>query len=489
MEIRCKTGTLPIFERVLNTAVVREETAELTIPDAMPDAAELFLTDGLSLIRGKDVHDGGVTVSGLSELTVLYRTEEGDTERLGADVPFEAEANAGCGEDARAVASVRLVSAEARLLSPRRVLVRAEVCVTVSLWAHSELHWLDAAETEGCSVELRREKVMLDPAVAVEEKTFTTEDVQPLPGGKPPVSALLYARAVLRPEGAEPVGGKLVVRGSAAVTAIYRTAGGEIAQAELSQPWSAFPELPDSGTEQHFEIVAALTGCSAEAEDGGFRITVGGVVQAVVRSREELTLITDAYGTDCRLLPVTETMTVDAEAVQEAAADTVSVRLECLRRPRALVTLTADCGRPRPDKDSVRVPVTVKALCMMEDGKPELLTGRGEALCPGSGYVPEVSCGDLYASVAALGAEVRVPVSFAVTRCRREEVRCLTAAEAGEAASRENLPSVTILRVSAGDSVWSLGKARSLPCASIRAYNALAEGEEPAPGSLLLLAR
>ena len=489
MDIKCTVGCLPIFDRVLNTAVSREDTAELTIPDAMPDVSELLLTDGQTLIRGKDVHGGGISVSGISEIAVLYLTEERETARVSIDIPFEAEVSAAAGEGTRAVASVHLVSAEARLLSSRRLLVRAEVCVSASLWAQTEFRWMESAETESCSAEFRREKAKLVPVVAVEEKTFTTEDVMPLPAGKPPVGSLLYAKAFLRRESEEPVGGKLVVRGNAAVTAIYQTAAGELAQAELTQPWSAFPDLPDSGDGHCFETVVSLTGCSVEADDGGLRLSVGGVVQTVIRSTRELELINDAYGTDCSLVPAIEMTVVDAEAAQELMADTVSVHLESLRRPRSLVCLSADCGRPRQDKDSIRVPVIVKALCIMEDGKTELLTSRGEALCPGSGTIPEVSCGELYASVTSLGVDVRVPVSFSFTRCRKEELRYLVSAEVRNPASRIGVPAVTILRTSAGDSVWSLGKERGLPCASIRTYNALADGDEPAPGSLILLAR
>ena len=213
------------------------------------------------------------------------------------------------------------------------------------------------------------------------------------------------------------------------------------------------------------------------------------MVQTVIRSSRELQPITDAYGTDCRLVPMLETTVLDADAVRETVTDTVSVRLDSLRKVRTIMCLTADCGRPRAEKDSVRVPVSVKAVCMMEDGKPELLTGRGEALCPGSGSIPEATAGEPYVSVTALGLEVRVPVSFSVTRCSREELRRLISAEAVSFEPREPTPSVTILRASQGDSVWSLGKARSLPCASIRAYNQRQEGEEPTPGTLLLLAR
>lgn len=489
MEIKCKVGTLPTFERVFNAAVTKEGTAEVTIPDTMPDVSELLLTDGQSLIRGKDVHGGGLTVSGISELTVLFRTEDEKTERISIDVPFEAEAGCSTDDDSRAIASVHLTSAEARVLSARRILVRAEVCVTISLWTPAELRWLENAAAENCGAELRRKCVRLVPVVAVEEKTVVSEDVQPLPAGKPPVGSVLYSRAILRPESAEPVGGKLVVRGNASVSAIYETSAGEIAQAELSQFWSGFIDLPEAGEGLSFDTVTALTGCSVEADGGGFRISVGGVVQAVIRRREELEMIVDAYGTDCSLVPTIETMIVDVEAVPEITADAVSIHLESLRRPRALVCISADCGRPRQEKESVRVPVTVKALCVMEDGKHELLTGRGEAICSGCGSIPEVSCGELYASVASPGADVRAPVCFAQTRYRREEIRYLSAIEAKNSAILKGGPSVTILRAAPGDSVWSLGKARGLPCASVRAYNDLSEEEEPTPGSLLLLAR
>ncbi len=141
------------------------------------------------------------------------------------------------------------------------------------------------------------------------------------------------------------------------------------------------------------------------------------------------------------------------------------------------------------DQETVRVSVAAKALCRMEDGGMELLTGRGEAVFPGTGCVPEVACGELYASLTASGAEVRVPVRISRERSRAERVTYLTggAAEEGEEGGPE--PAVTLLRAEAGDTVWSLGKRKRVPCAAIRAYNHLEEGEEPAPGTLLLLAK
>lgn len=75
VEIRYRSESLNYYERCLNTAVTQEDTQEVIVPDSLPDVSEILETGGQTLIRGKDMHLSGVAVSGLSELTVLYRTE------------------------------------------------------------------------------------------------------------------------------------------------------------------------------------------------------------------------------------------------------------------------------------------------------------------------------------------------------------------------------------------------------------------------------
>ena len=490
MDIRFKGASLQYYERTLHTAVSQEDTAETIVPDALPDAAELLMTDGHSLIRGKDVRRSGVSVSGLSELTVLYRGEDGSLGRLPVDVPFETEISFNVADDAaKIVASVRLVGGEARILNSRKLLLRAEVCVTVSVWTPTVLRWASEAGPEGCRVEVKTERSVLHPVCAVEEKTFTAEETQSLPAGKPRAEALLYTRAALQQEEAEQVGRKLVVRGTAAVSALYRTAGEGIAAAEFRLPWSAFLELPEGEEKLSWELVTALTGCSGElTADGSFGLTVGGVAQAAIRGEREICAVADAYGTDCLLIPQCETAEMDGEAADETKTETVSFRLEARGKPRSIVFLAADCGRPRQEKEELRLPVSAKALCVMEDGSLGLLTGRGEVLCPGSG-VPEIVCGEAYAAVSAGGVELRLPVSFRLTKCLRRRLGFLTGGEVSAREGSAGGPNAVLLRAAEGDSVWSLGKKKGVSCAAIRSYNQLGEGEEPEPGTLLLLAR
>ncbi len=485
-----KGASLRYYEKTLHAPVVREDTQELIVPDARPDIAEVLLADGQSCLRGKDLRSGGIAVTGLSELTVLYRTAEGGLEKLEADVPFEAEFPLNEGGDAdRIIAEVRLVSAEARMLNSRKLILRAECCVTASVWSPRELSWAADAESEGCSIELLREEKTVWPVVQVEEKTFAAEEEVPVPGGKSAPEALLFTRAVLNREGCEAVGSRLVVRGSAEVSAVYMGSDGFPAQALLRLPWSAFLELPEAGEELRWELTCALTGCSASlASGGGFAVSLGGVVQCALRKREELSYIADAYGTDCALLPAFAEAQLPLDVTETQTGDTLELRLGGLKKPRSLLCVTADCARPRGEKEGVRLPVTVKALCLMEDGELECLRGSGEALCPDCACLPEVSAGEPYAGVTPAGVEVRVPVSFRQTVVRTETLRLLTGAEVRQREERHG-PAVTLVTAALGDSVWSLGKSRGLPCAAIRCYNELGPGEEPAPGTLLLLAR
>ena len=237
-------------------------------------------------------------------------------------------------------------------------------------------------------------------------------------------------------------------------------------------------------------MVTSLTGCSGElTEEGGFSFSVGGVVQAVIRSETEIRCIADAYGIDCAFAPVFEATEMDTEASIESRTENVSIFLNYMRKPRSLVFLSADCGRPRQEKENLRLPVNVKVLCMMEDGRMEQLSGRGEIVCAGTDSMPDAACGEVFASVTPGGVELRVPVSIHQARYSRKTLDLLTDAEVSERSERLSSPNVVLLRSSAGDSVWSLGKKKGISCEAIRSYNDLVEGEEPAPGTLLLLAR
>ena len=486
MDLNFEGGSLKYFERVCSAVYTCEETTELIVPDAMPDASEVLMADGQTFLRGKEARPNALVISGVSEVTVLYRPEDGGIRQLKLEVPFEGEsACAGLKETDPLTACVHLVSAEARILNSRKLLVRTEVCILACAWQPKTLRW--AKDTADAALEVKREKRSLFPVTEVTEKTFDLTDTLPLPAGKPPVGELLCCRAGLQQEAADAVGGRLILRGTAFVSAVYLSVSGELAEAGLRSPWSAVLELPPEEGETQCVFTPALTGCSVTLSDGGLEVDLGGVVQAAVHRRVETEYIADAYSAQRELTLETETRTVTVSCSQSEQTDALTVRLEGSKTPRSLTALFADCGKPRQERDLWRVPVTVKALCTGEGG-PMLLTGRGEAVCR-SLESPVLRIGEVYASVSAAGAEVRTPVIFSGVQEETAELQLVTGAALSDAPAEGTSSAAILLRTLPGDTVWSLGKRKKLPCSAIRSVNGLGEDEEPTPGTLLLLAK
>ena len=488
MELNFAGESLKYVERIGCVAFTGEETTELVVPDSLPDVAEILTADGQTFLRGKEARKNALLVSGVSEIAVLCRSEEGGIRRIWLEVPFEEESPCtGLSETDRLSVSVHLMSAEARLLNSRKLAVRTEVCIVATAWTSRTLSWAKDAAA-GTELELRREHCSIFPVTEVTEKTFELSETLPLPAGKPPAGELLYCRASLQQEEASPVGGRLILRGTALLSAVYLSLSGEAAEADLRMPWSAVLEVEPVEGEQSFETELAITGLDAELSDGGLRVELGGVAQAAVHTRLEIAGIADAYSIGAVLRTETETRSLAASCVRTEQTDVLTLRLEGRQPPRSLTAIFADWGRPRQEKELCRVPVTVKAICTGENGAPILLTGRGEAVCRGL-REPSVRMGELYASVSAGGAEVRVPVIFTGMQEELRTLTLLTGAAAEEQPAEPAEFSAVLLRTRPGDTVWELGKRKRLPCAAIRSINGLGADEEPAPGTLLLLAR
>lgn len=488
MEVNFVGSSLKYEERIGELTFTCEETAELVVPDALPDVSEILMADGQSFLRGKEAKKNALVVSGLSEVTVLYCAEDGDLRKLRLEMPFAGEnACAGLTETDWLSASVCLMSAEARILNSRKVAVKTEISIRVSAWSPRMLEWAkDAPETE--TLELKKETCVAFPVTEVTEKTFEVSDTLPLPAGKPPVGEILYSRAGIQQEEANPVGGRLILRGTAFLSVVYLSLSGETAEADLRMPWSAVLDAASDGEEQSCAVELALTGLHTELNEGGISVDLGGVAQAEVYTRTELCYLTDAYSTAFALTPETQTAKLTGACKRSEQTDVLTLHLEGRQPPRSLTAIFACCGRPRQEKELCRVPVTVKALCAGEDGKTILLTGQGEAVCRGM-MNPGFRTGELYASVSSGGAEVRVPVIFSGMQEEIKTLTLLTGAAAEDAPQETGEFTAVLLRTRPGDTVWELGKRKRLPCAAIRSVNGLESDEEPAPGTLLLLAK
>ena len=126
MEFELNRTALSHQKLIFHTQVVREETLEMIVPDAYPDAASLLDTAGVCCLHSKEASEGSASLSGQLHCTILYLPEgEGGLHSLRSELPFQCsleqeEIKADC----TLLALPSILSAETRAINPRKLLLR-----------------------------------------------------------------------------------------------------------------------------------------------------------------------------------------------------------------------------------------------------------------------------------------------------------------------------------------------------------------------------
>ena len=205
------------FRAIYHTLLRQEETLESIVPDALPDITRIIEAAGTVLFRQKETVDGSVRVMGTVCTSVLYMPEgEGGPCCLSLNIPFL------CSGDSPAIqggcqvqVNARVISADAQMLNPRKVLARVELAVEVCVYAEETAEvCIQADHGDDGSIQTLEETYKDLVAVDVAEKNFTFSDVLRLSASRSPMEQLLRSKAELNCAEAKVIGKKLVEQGS-----------------------------------------------------------------------------------------------------------------------------------------------------------------------------------------------------------------------------------------------------------------------------------
>ena len=129
MDIYLNKEKINYVKNVLNTKLSNEETMEMIVPDALPDILRIVDTDAIVYLRSKATDNGRVSVSGVAAATVLYAPDgESGIRKMELEIPFTTSANdAELTQNTRVTASVSVVSADASMINPRKIVVRVNL--------------------------------------------------------------------------------------------------------------------------------------------------------------------------------------------------------------------------------------------------------------------------------------------------------------------------------------------------------------------------
>lgn len=489
-------GFRPVYHALLR----QEETLESIVPDALPDIARIVAAAGTILFRQKETVDGSVRVMGTACTSVLYLPEgDGGPCCLSLNIPFL------CSGDAPAIqsgcqvqVSARVISADAQMLNPRKVLARVELAVDVCVYGEEDAEICDRADHEDDDAIQTLEEAHKDlVAVDVTEKNLTFSDVLRLPASRLPLEQLLRTSAELNCAEAKVIGKKLVVKGECVLCVLYRS-GTETVCARFELPFSQILEVKGGGEDSAVWAEAVLIGmdCTPRGEEE-LEVSFEVLLQAVVRQEREVELLADLYS-------VAQPMEVERGKVSLSPLVEQGSRRQIARQ-------FCQCGIPA--KQVVECRLTIGEVSQVPSGEAaSMVTAKAYAdvlylseddeLCAVSYTVPAscelpvaqggkclVRChlvGEPSATPVTGGLEVRFEAEFIYLITREDVAYFVSSARPGpaEEVSCER-PSVVIRVVGDGERLWDIAKCCRSTVADIQAANAI--GCEDAPSGTLLL--
>lgn len=496
MELELKMQELSFCDKTQRIVASHEESMETAIPEYCPDIARVVDTVGQLKVREKKLTGGRLTVSGAVKVTVLYISEESAGLRsLMLSVPFTCVIDDQRLQNCRSIcADGRLLLVEARPITARKLYVR--------VMPEFEIEGICQVQQQLCcdvgeepSAQTRCETKEAQLLTAVLERTFHfNQECMPEPGcGEP--EDLLLERLHLCVTDCQRVSNKLIVRGEATLSVLYRTAEQDLGSCAMVLPFSQILDalqLPEQAV-YCAEVWAEDSDVRIVRSDGraGFGVSARLGVLIKVYEKTPLCYISDLYSTRY------ETNVHRGEASIAAVREPQTLRQEVTQqlefgqgRPFACVT-GLECSAVETvmegEKATLRTNIRCRLLYQDETGAP-VTTERVMEVAVHMPQLPDSAravCAPVTTTMGVNSCELRFPVDFFVERREPLQIHTIRSVEMSEPTEKEQ-PALILRRAREGETLWDLAKAYRTTVSMVEAANHMEPGD-PLPQGLLLI--
>ena len=482
-------------ESVGNVVLSHEETMETAIPEYCPGMARIVDSVGRLTIREKTLSEGQLVMTGTVRVTVLYTSEDAAGLRsLQMTVPFTCRSDDGRLQGCRHVCvSGRLPLVEARAITTRKLYIRVLAEFVVEGIVQKGQAICRSVGDEP-SVQAKEETVEANVLTAVLEREFgVQEEFRPESGPAP--EDLLLDQVFLRMTECRRVGRRLLVKGEAAVSVLYRTEEQTLRSWDTVLPFTQMlegAELPEEAVYRAEGWLADGSARLTRTEEGaGFGLSLRLGVLVKVYELRKLRFISDLYSTRyASRLEHRPLRVVAAYPAEEKRQEAVEP-LEFGREPAFACLTGAECGGVSTEEEGdhgvLRTNLRLKILYLDESGSPVSAERLAEVKTevPNLPHMVRAMCAPGIVQLSGGSCQLRLPVDFSMEREEARELETVSAVELSEAEEGER-PSLVLRRVERAETLWDIGKAYRTDPRLIVEANGLTEGE-PLPEGMLLI--
>lgn len=493
MDLALQFTEITGYEAADDLIVTHEESMETAIPEYCPDLARIVDAVGQVNIREKNVSDGRLHIGGAIRVTVLYTSEESAGLRsLTLSIPFNCAV-----EDKRRCETIcvqsRLLLLETKPLGARKLYVR----VLPEFRVGGYRKWtrrICTGASESAGLQLRCERATLPLMSRVWERDFPFAQEIPPESGESVAEDLLMDRAFARITACQHFGNKLVIKGEAVLSVLYRAEGQRLCSREVTLPFSQIMEGEDLPEETELSCTVRILEQEVHpvrTENGnGFGVTMRIGVLICAFEEREIEYVADMYSTRCALETVREPITFATAQPPEEVRCTASQRLEgagsfvyLTEAEPTVPEITAEDGGCQASAS-----VRLRVLYLDESGAPVTAERTCEISAPlrRTPSALQLSVEPETWQRAGGACELRLPVCFSLRRADEKSITAVdTATEQGEL-DRAAMPSLILRRLRDGETLWDVAKQCRTEQQAIIAANELESGADLTDVMLLI---
>ena len=500
MELKLKNKDIKYVNKILDTEIAQEESAEIIVPDTMPDILRIVDSDAVVTMRSKTPDVGRVTVSGNISASVLYCPEGASgLRRLNIDIPFVSAASDGRISTAtQVIASVKLCFADAAVVNSRKAVVRVSIITSLKccnesvIKAGTEFEQPDKIET------LVKSQCVEIP-VCIKEKSTALSDEHSFDSAQDASVEILKYNVDTRTDEYKVVGNKLVIRARAYYSLLCRINGSDIKKHEYTKEFSQIIELEDVDDNDSFEIflmpASVYFECSEASQIQETKIIseIHVLAQCIQKKKISIDYIADAYSTCADLSCETEKYRLCVQNNQTVINELLIKTIEIPDEIKNIVLMTSRCsGANVSPEGTLRTTVYVSVIYTASDDRIMSTNRRFEVeAAPESNAINDISVSavvsETYSAVGSDGIDLRISVDFQVKTCIFADIESViggTCEETDGVQAGKN--SLVLRRLNSGESLWQLAKQYRSRIDTIMLVNGL-EQEQAEVGSVLLI--
>lgn len=500
MEFQFEPVTCEFLQEVLFAPISQEETGETIVPDSCPDVERVLDAFGSVVLRGKECRSGSASISGGVHAGVLYAPEDHSAPRtLHYYIPFTIRVdNSALTEQSQISVDCRVRSADARILNSRKVMVRVNLCGSVTGYepATQELYHPEPDQTG--DLQLKPATYPVLRALATAEKPFSISEEVELPGGSP-MRELCRSQMSTDIVESRIVGNKGVFKGNVSLRLLYLTEEGELCPWSCQLPFSQYVEFDKEYEDQELQVKLAVTDLTVEDANGQGRRLLAELqmlAQCTALGQEELEIVEDAFSLRHAFTPEWKELNAAGRLDRQRQSEVVRAAVQA-PRVKSVVDTQVFLDEPvaRREGETVKIvaPMTASVLYRDEEGELQGAATRMEVACQ-TELAENCTCrpgacisGEAFAVPAGDGLEVRCTVDFTLDSLSAGALKTLCGGKIGdEPLPEEERPSVILRPAAPEDTLWSLAKQCRTTMASIRDANVLGEDEAVLSGMLLI---